>query len=334
MRRARLKSISLDSDGARLVEENLCIPVEELVERTLPRTTQFDYDDTKSFYTPTIFDISTSNKHQQQQQQPSSNNMKTLSKKINHLVLDLSITDDSLRHIDYQISPLAADDISTTTATTTVDTIDGHSKYSQKIDTDSNRSTSATTPKTPTLTKSRQKAASLDSEPKCNEYDRSPSVQSTSTDSVGGNAINMHGNNLGTGMGTAGHMSIVRNKSHLMANFLCVESNSSMSVPTTPKRQQLVKKTLSKFNANPGKLNVGRKSTFAANAEYYSNNKTGQERKYNEKIHISSDTEPIFEGKKTTAGVTDFRSSFYVELKYEWVFFSFGRPSVRRCLYA
>lgn len=301
MRRARLKSISLDSDGARLVEENLCIPVEELVERTLPQTTQFDYDDTTSFYTPTNFDISTANKTHQPQ--PSSNNMKHLSKKINHLVLDLSITDDSLRHIDYQISPLAADDISTITPTTTVDTIDGHSKYSQKIDTNSNnRSTSATTPKTPTLTKSRQKAASLDSEPKSNEYDRSPSVQSTSTDSVGGNAINMHGNNLGIGMGTAGHMSILRNKSHLMPNFLCVESNSSMSVPTTPKRQQLVKKTLNKFNAHPGKLNVGRKSTFAANAEYYSNKKTGQERKYNEKIHISSDTEPIFEGKKTTTG--------------------------------
>lgn len=32
IRRARLKSISLDSDGARLVEENLTLPVEELVE--------------------------------------------------------------------------------------------------------------------------------------------------------------------------------------------------------------------------------------------------------------------------------------------------------------
>jgi hypothetical protein len=32
IRRARLKSISLDSDGARLVEENLTMPVEELVE--------------------------------------------------------------------------------------------------------------------------------------------------------------------------------------------------------------------------------------------------------------------------------------------------------------
>jgi hypothetical protein len=34
IRRARLKSISLDSDGARLVEENLTMPVEELVEMT------------------------------------------------------------------------------------------------------------------------------------------------------------------------------------------------------------------------------------------------------------------------------------------------------------
>lgn len=36
VRRARLKSISLDSDGAKLVEENLYIPVEELVERANP----------------------------------------------------------------------------------------------------------------------------------------------------------------------------------------------------------------------------------------------------------------------------------------------------------
>lgn len=34
IRRARLKSISLDSDGARLVEENLTRPVEEIVEMT------------------------------------------------------------------------------------------------------------------------------------------------------------------------------------------------------------------------------------------------------------------------------------------------------------
>lgn len=34
IRRARLKSISLDSEGARLVEENLGIPLEELLEQT------------------------------------------------------------------------------------------------------------------------------------------------------------------------------------------------------------------------------------------------------------------------------------------------------------
>lgn len=297
MRRARLKSISLDSDGARLVEENLCIPVEELVERTLPQTTQFDYDDVTPFYTPTNFDMSTS---QQQTSSSTNKNMKYLSRKINHLVLDLSIKDDSLKYetslplIEYETSPLAA----TSTADIPVtDTIDGHSKYTQN-DIESNRSKSATTPKTPTLTKSRQKAASLDSEPTCNDCDRSQSVQSTSTDSVGG-TMNVHGgNNLGIGLGNAGHIAALRNKTHLMPHFLCVESNSSMSVPTTPKRQQLAKKTLSKFNAYPGKLNIGRKPTFAANAEYYVNKKTGQERKYSEKIHISSETEPIFEGKE------------------------------------
>lgn len=299
VRRARLKSISLDSDGARLVEENLCIPVEELVERTLPQTTQFDYNDTASFCMPTDDDnhIST-NKHQQQTS--SNNNMKNLSKKVNHLVLDLSIKDDSLRYIEYETLPLAVDDnnLTTTTITTTADTIDGHSKYSPN-DTNLNRSKSVTTPKTPTLTKSRQKAASLDSEPKCNEYDCLQSVQSTSTDSVG-HTLNMPvNNNLGISMGNVGHMTVLQNKPYLISNFLCVESKSSMSVPTTPKRQQLVRKTLSKLNTNPGKLIVERKPTFASNAEYYLNKKTGQERKYNnDKIHISSDPEPIFEGKK------------------------------------
>lgn len=46
IRRARLKSISLDSDGARLVEENLGIPVEELVEITSYNNKQItDLDD-------------------------------------------------------------------------------------------------------------------------------------------------------------------------------------------------------------------------------------------------------------------------------------------------
>lgn len=242
VRRARLKSISLDSDGARLVEENLCIPVEELMERALAQTTSFDEE--TPFHSPANL---TSIEHQ--------SHSRCLSKNINHLVLDLSIKDDSLPHVDYQSSPS--------------DTKDEHFKFSLS------KSKSAT-PKTPTLTQTRQKAISLDSDPK---YDSGPSAPTTTTH------LNAH---------TSSHLTVMRSKPHLMSNFLCVENNASMSVPTTPRRQQIVKNTLSKFNAGSGRCG----NRFAG--------KKAAERKGSEKMQLTTDTEPILEGT-----VVDFYEDVY-----------------------
>lgn len=246
MRRARLKSISLDSDGARLVEENLCIPVEELMERALAQTTS-SFDEDTPFHSPANL---TSAEHQ--------SHSKCLSKNINHLVLDLSIKDDSLPNVDYQSSPS--------------DTKEEHFKFSMS-------KSKSTTPKTPTLTQTRQKAVSLDSDPK---YEKEPSIspeRNAHTPNAGGSGISQ--------------LAAMRSKPHLMSNFLCVESNASMSVPTTPRRQQLMKNTLSKLNANSGKSAIGsRKAGFA---EYFANKKAN-ERKCNEKLQLNPDTEPILEG--------------------------------------
>lgn len=252
VRRARLKSISLDSDGARLVEENLCIPVEELVERTLPQTHAFDEDDTP-FHSPAAVTDSRAHK----------THTKCLSKNINRLVLDLSLKDNTLStsHLEHQLSP---NDVN-----------------------DENFKSKATTPKTPTLTQTRQKAISLDSDPKSIEQEHFEPVQSTSTDFVG-HPLSLHG----TGSSNNSNMTILRNRPRLMANFLNVETNSSISVPTTPKRQQVIKSTLNKLNTNNNKMMVGKKMGFASSAEYFSSKKASEQRKCNEKL---PDTEPIIE---------------------------------------
>lgn len=253
VRRARLKSISLDSDGARLVEENLCIPVEELMERALAQTNKspFDpFDEETPFHSPANL---TSDEHR--------SHTKCFSKNINHLVLDLSIKDDSLPHVDYQSSPS--------------DTKEEHFQFALS------RSKS-TTPKTPTLTQTRQKAISLDSDPK---YDGGASITpSVSTDLSGHNP------------GASGQLAIMRNKPHLLPTFLCVESNASMSVPTTPRRQQIVKSTLSKMSGTGCKGIGSRKTGFASSAEYFACKKAA-ERKCNEsKLQMNPETEPILEG--------------------------------------
>lgn len=267
VRRARLKSISLDSDGARLVEENLCIPVEELMERHLAQTNKASFDDDTPFHSPAN---STSDGHR--------SHTKCLSKNINHLVLDLSIKDDSLPHVDYQSSPS--------------DAKDEHFQFPLS-------KSKSTTPKTPTLTQTRQKAISLDSDPK---YDGSASMPSDSTDLSGHNC------------GASGQLSHARNKSHLLSNFLCVESNASMSVPTTPRRQQIVKSTLSKMGGGGGICMSGtgigktignRKSGFASSAEYFACKKAA-ERKCNEKLQMNPETEPILEG-----AVSDYYDDAY-----------------------
>lgn len=239
-----MKSISLDSDGARLVEENLRIPVEELMERALAQATS-SFDEDTPFHSPANL---TSAEHQ--------SHTKCFSKNINHLVLDLSIKDDSLPYVEYQSSPS--------------DTKDEHFKFSK-----------STTPKTPTLMQTRQKAISLDSEPK---YKIGPNNSSISND------LNVHNSSAGN------QLTIMRGKPHLLPNFLCIESNSSMSVPTTPRRQQIVKSTQSKLNTNSSSKNCGnRKSPFTSSAEYFACKKAS-ERKCNEKMQINTDTEPILEG--------------------------------------
>lgn len=101
-RRARLKSISLDSESARLVEENLGIPVEEIIDNR--------------------------------------NNIRqsATTKNKNNLTINLSKRDDSL----------------------TISAADDYKKVN-----------APTTPKTPTLTQTRQKAISLDSDNRVDDDD-------------------------------------------------------------------------------------------------------------------------------------------------------------------
>lgn len=145
-RRARLKSISLDSDGAKLVEENLGIPVEELVEIAAGNTDDFDNTNKDNTTTDDDYqcncanDGSTAENDDEMQTTPSiSDNCaqrKYQSKNKNNLSINLSIRDDSL----------ASDEA-------------GDYDYKcNKI---------PTTPKTPTFTQHRQKAISLDSDPMC-----------------------------------------------------------------------------------------------------------------------------------------------------------------------
>lgn len=180
VRRARLKSISLDSDGARLCTDS-SLPVEEIIERTIPQTTFQDGEDTPPFYSP----LPSADEHIRQ--------MVCTTKNINRLVLDLSIKDDTL-----------------------------HSAHENAVATASMEA-NLPTPKTPTLMQTRQKAFSLDS-----DQDQAMTVASEFNQ----NTLNVT---------SAGHMS--KAKPHLVANFLCIESNASASVPTTPKRQSTGKCT-------------------------------------------------------------------------------------------
>lgn len=180
VRRARLKSISLDSEGARLCTDS-SLPVEELIERTLPQSTFHDAEDTPPFYSPMCGGgDDTPSKH------------KKCSKNIHRLVLNMSIEDDTL-HPPYDL------DVPTSSANAKL-----------------------LTPKTPTLTQTRQKAISLDS-----DHDQT----------IAANEFNQ----------TVTHGScLAKSKPHLKPNFLCVESNASASVPTTPKRHPMAKCSLTK----------------------------------------------------------------------------------------
>lgn len=144
IRRARLKSISLDSDGARLVEENLCIPVEELVERTLPQTGAFTSEHGQSL----------DGSFEELDEQTTVTNRTPIayessSMENNQLVLDLKFRDETR-------SMNRMDDDATTT----------------KLH----------TPKTPTLTQARQKAISFDSAQKSIIREKRSHLSSASSD--------------------------------------------------------------------------------------------------------------------------------------------------------
>lgn len=166
-RRARLKSISLDSDGAKLVEENLGIPVEELVEISVISSDDFD---TTIDGDDTAIECQRNHCAKEEEDEPKSSR-KCHSKNKNNLSINLSIRDDSL-----------GDDAS---------------------DFDYKCNKIPTTPKTPTLTQHRQKAISLDSDPTIGSFE-SP---------------------------WKGQQPLYTASSHI--------NISSMSVPSTPKRQPI-----------------------------------------------------------------------------------------------
>lgn len=152
-RRARLKSISLDSDGAKLVEENLYIPVEELVERA----------------NSALYADGASSRNQNkialnqivQESKATENNSKTENMKMQ--IIELVDKDE-----DILLDGVESCKIS-------------HRGNDQLI----SEAQSTQTPKTPTLSHTRQKAISFDSEllisnksnmrARSNEEDKSPS---------------------------------------------------------------------------------------------------------------------------------------------------------------
>lgn len=148
-RRARLKSISLDSDGAKLVEENLGIPVEELVEIAAGNSEAFEKSNEDNttindeYQQNCFIDDATmegSEEHKYQSNTDISVRRKCHSKNKNNLSINLSIRDDSLAgeeasDYDYKCNKIP------------------------------------TTPKTPTFTQHRQKAISLDSDPTIGSFE-------------------------------------------------------------------------------------------------------------------------------------------------------------------
>lgn len=89
IRRARLKSISLDSDGARLVEENLTMPVEELVEMASSAYSNKQISDSENDVSTTSAAASCAN-----------NNNRFNPKNIYNLTINLDHRDTSLNSLD------------------------------------------------------------------------------------------------------------------------------------------------------------------------------------------------------------------------------------------
>jgi hypothetical protein len=96
IRRARLKSISLDSDGARLVEENLTMPVEELVEIASYNNKQIIDSESERDLTATASCANNNNDNDNINNINNNNNNRFNPKNIYNLTINLDLRDSSL----------------------------------------------------------------------------------------------------------------------------------------------------------------------------------------------------------------------------------------------
>ncbi|XP_055922037.1 uncharacterized protein LOC129953186 [Eupeodes corollae] len=200
-RRARLKSISLDSEGAKLVEDNLGVPVEELIEMTTPTSLM-----------PSDF-ISNS---------PNKNNAKNISN-LKNISISKSERDETREDID---DSCCFDEVVS----------DGY--YVQKSNKSNNLSLKVMwyndvnqnahrepiirtpPPKTPTLGKTKQKAISFDSS------DSSKFLSSSSSSSISRGLHDQEQNDT----------SIENNMESSPSKAVSLMHISSLSMPGTPKR--------------------------------------------------------------------------------------------------
>ncbi|XP_039449222.2 uncharacterized protein LOC120428293 isoform X1 [Culex pipiens pallens] len=150
-RRARLKSISLDSEGARLVEENLSsgIPVEELVERA---ANQAHYSSAENQSQPTEMAASSSSASCRKQR-----NILNLKLNLNDKDKTLPV-DEEYRLNDFFFEYYDYDDEEDTEGRVK---LNRGAAYTEKHP---NQFSQRLQPKTPTLNLTREKANSLDSE--------------------------------------------------------------------------------------------------------------------------------------------------------------------------
>lgn len=212
-RRVRLKSISLDSDGARLVEDNLGIPVEELIQYSNKTTSDRNGSSNSTMYQSQLNNIEKSGENTNLFDTP-----------------EASLND---AFVETQDVPISIPKVTPPTLSQSC----RKNRNNLKINVESNDScfrssyengipaVKVPTPKTPTLTQTKQKAVSLDSSDANNIvcYCTGPSP--------------------------------IRSQHHLhqqqSLNSRSAHHLSSISVPTTPKR-----------NVNPNKKKIGNKVAF------------------------------------------------------------------------
>ncbi|XP_058464662.1 uncharacterized protein LOC131438575 isoform X2 [Malaya genurostris] len=198
VRRARLKSISLDSEGARLVEEHLSIsiPVEELVGIASSKSASEKH--------PTHF--SNSNASEIGEDLFSLNkkrNIFNLTLNLNHKDETLSVVDDC-KFNEFYFEYYDYDD----------DGEEYDMGYYSRINSNEKRKKNFFHQQTPIFIQNRTKASSLDLEQCFNNSIQSTKIQNTAEDCVQENSM---------------HSPVLNPSTSIM-------STSSLSVPTTPKR--------------------------------------------------------------------------------------------------